>query len=470
MSFLNFSACKKAVTYYRHSAEDKQENSVAIQREHAQKFAKQHDIEIIHEEADEGKSGLSADRPGFQRLLTDWVLSGSAPAFEYILVYDVSRWGRFQNPDESAMYEYQCTRRGKRIVFIDKGMPQDDHALINHLQTSIERYMAADYSRQLSNKVFFGSVKVSEQGYSAGGVACYGLARLLLDVNKQPIRILHKGEHKQISNERITFVPLHDETTQTIRKIFNLCVNHSKSPAEIALILNSRKISAPGGGLWNKYKVMRILANEVYIGNRIYNKTWKRLKQKGRGNPRSEWIICPNAFEAIIGKDIFEKAQRILKRYSSTKPKGSSFITDKLRQVVHRDLREMLIAKGVEEDKIRSILWSFPVAFSTKFIRDNVPHWCFSVTESMRKYGSVFGIGVDLNKENYIDEIFYIPTEQFWLSNFLIFSQQDKLYSHQLISGKTIEDKVQQTINEIDFELRSIELSTIRKVKSENPG
>ena len=64
---------KTAIAYYRHSAEDKQENSVAIQRGHVEKFANKHHIEIIHEEVDEGVSGLLANRPGFERLFTNWI-------------------------------------------------------------------------------------------------------------------------------------------------------------------------------------------------------------------------------------------------------------------------------------------------------------------------------------------------------------------------------------------------------------
>ncbi|MEN9561068.1 MAG: hypothetical protein RIQ56_341 [Candidatus Parcubacteria bacterium] len=464
MSFINFSPFKKAVAYYRHSAEDKQENSVAIQRDHAQKFAKQYQIEIIHEEADEGKSGLSADRAGFQRILMDWVLNESAPPFDYVLVYDVSRWGRFQNPDESAMYEYQCTKRGKKIIFIDKGMPREDQALINHLQTSIERYMAADYSRQLSNKVFFGSAKISEQGYSAGGVACYGMARLLLDVNKQPIRILRKGEHKQISNERVVFVPINDGTTQTVREIFDLCVNQSKSPDDIAHILNRRNILAPAGGIWKKYKIVRILSNETYIGSRVYNKTWKRLKQKGKRNPRSEWIIRQDAFEAVVSKEIFGKARQFLRSHLRTKPKGISFVTSKLRRIIRQDLYALLKSKGMDEDKTSFMLRSFPLVFSTKFIRNEIPNWCFSITENMRNYESVLSVSVDLNKENYIDDVFCIPTNQFWLSNFLIFSKQDTLHSDFVISGKAIEERVRQIIDEMDFGLRAVDLSTIEIV------
>jgi DNA invertase Pin-like site-specific DNA recombinase len=201
----NFSSQpKRAIAYYRHSAEDKQENSVLIQREHTKKFAEQHTIEIIHEESDEGKSGLLASRPGFDKLFNNWILNPNAPEFNYILVYDVSRWGRFQDPDEAAYYEMLGKKRGKTVIYVTRGFPIEEQKLLMSLQTPIERYMAADYSRNLSNKVFHGSVKVSEQGYSAGGSAPYGLTRVLLDENKNQIRNLKTGERKIIANQRVT--------------------------------------------------------------------------------------------------------------------------------------------------------------------------------------------------------------------------------------------------------------------------
>lgn len=38
------------------------------------------------------------------------VVQNGKADFAYILVYDVSRWGRFQDADESAYYEYICKR------------------------------------------------------------------------------------------------------------------------------------------------------------------------------------------------------------------------------------------------------------------------------------------------------------------------------------------------------------------------
>jgi len=74
-------------------------------------YAAQHGLAIVRTYADEGKSGLRfADRDALQQLIRD-VQSGDAD-FSAILVYDVSRWGRFQDADESAYYEYICRRAG----------------------------------------------------------------------------------------------------------------------------------------------------------------------------------------------------------------------------------------------------------------------------------------------------------------------------------------------------------------------
>ena len=264
-------AKKRAIAYYRHSAEDKQENSVPIQRELVHKFADQYGIEIIHEEADEGKTGLLANRPGFVALFENWIENDSAPPFEYVFVFDVSRWGRFQNQNEPAHYEFRCTMRNKKVIYIEDGFPKEDQQLIGSLQTAVKRYMAAEYSRQLSGKVFHGCVKVSEQGYSAGGTPCYGMARELLDENKQPLRFLKRGEHKEISNQRVRFVPLNDETTQVVKDVFQYFVNDKLTLSQIASALNERGIPSACGGLWNKDKIIRILMNETYTGTRIYN-------------------------------------------------------------------------------------------------------------------------------------------------------------------------------------------------------
>jgi len=58
----------RAVAYYRHSAQDRQENSIPIQQEQVRKWAGEHGIVIIEEFADHGKSGLPAEHHGGRSL------------------------------------------------------------------------------------------------------------------------------------------------------------------------------------------------------------------------------------------------------------------------------------------------------------------------------------------------------------------------------------------------------------------
>src|SRR6516225_7623032 len=106
----------RAVAYYRHSAQERQENSIPLQREQVRAWARGHGIEIIQEFADHGKSGLSAEhRDAFNDMLEHWVKTRDD--FHYVLVLDVSRWGRFQDIDLSATYSALCTQNGKKVVY-----------------------------------------------------------------------------------------------------------------------------------------------------------------------------------------------------------------------------------------------------------------------------------------------------------------------------------------------------------------
>jgi signal transduction histidine kinase/CheY-like chemotaxis protein len=67
-----------------------------------------------------------------------------------------------------------------------------------------ERYRAARYSKELSDKVWRGCVRIAEQGYWAGGNPPYGMQRLLLDERREPVGILEPGQHKSIHNQRVT--------------------------------------------------------------------------------------------------------------------------------------------------------------------------------------------------------------------------------------------------------------------------
>ncbi|MEK7612113.1 MAG: recombinase family protein [Patescibacteria group bacterium] len=437
--FLSSPAKKKAVAYYRHSAEDRQENSVAIQREHAEKFAKEHSIEIIHEEADEGISGLTENRLGFKRLLDEWILSPDAPQFDYVLVYDVSRWGRFQNPNKGAHYQFLCEEKNKKVIYVSRGFPKEEQQLISHLQTSVEQYMAADYSKQLSGKTYHGCAKVSEQGYSAGGMPTYGMVRVLLDIHKQPVRILERGEWKSIANERVTFTPRNDETTRTVQEIFTLHISRWYTPREIADELNERRIPSASGSLWNAQKVVRVLTNETYTGTRIYNKTWQRLKQKSRPNPRSEWIIRKNAFPAIVDQELFEKAQEHMYWLMLSKWKRGIYAMRKIKKLLEKEIEALLIHRGVQLTD--SVGVRIPITYSVSFYLNGKAHWCFAISEQMRNFDSVIGIAIDLDRKD-IDRFFTMPTTAFNSFNYIVFSEDEDRYVSYKLERNSIEERI----------------------------
>ena len=159
----------KAAMYNRNSSDIGQENSCDIQYENNMAFAKKHNIEVIAVFEDRGKSGLNAEgRPGFQALMKRVVEDDS---FSIILVYDVSRWGRFPDTDLSAHYEAICRQHGKDVVYTDSGEfdKAQKKTLIKQLEIQIKRHQAADYSAVLSKKTKDGAIHVAKQGYRPGG-------------------------------------------------------------------------------------------------------------------------------------------------------------------------------------------------------------------------------------------------------------------------------------------------------------
>ncbi|HUN86265.1 MAG TPA: recombinase family protein, partial [Terracidiphilus sp.] len=167
----------RAAQYVRMST-DHQQYSTENQAEIIARYAAEHGMEIVTTYADAGKSGLTlAGREELKRLLAD-VESGRAD-FSVVLVYDVSRWGRFLDTDESAYHEYVCRRAGINVHYPAEQF-KNDGSPVSTLIKAVKRTMAAEYSRELSVKVFAGQCRLIELGYRQGGMAGYGLRRQLI--------------------------------------------------------------------------------------------------------------------------------------------------------------------------------------------------------------------------------------------------------------------------------------------------
>jgi DNA invertase Pin-like site-specific DNA recombinase len=296
----------RAAQYVRMST-DHQNYSPINQADANETYAKRHGIEIIVTYYDPGISGLHIEgRDALKQLIYD--VQSKNRLFDVVLVYDVSRWGRFQDIDESAYYEYICRRAGASVCYCAEPFENDGSPLAA-IAKGIKRLAAAEYSRELSIKVFNAQRRLVELGYHQGGQAGYGLRRLLLSAKGVPKGELQPGEIKNIFTDRIVLVPGPQQEVAVVRWIFDSFVRRRMGEGQIAKILNKRDIKSVNGRLWTGEKVHSVLVNEKYIGNSVWNRCSVKLKGPRVENHPDKWIRADGAFQAIVSRAQFEAAR-----------------------------------------------------------------------------------------------------------------------------------------------------------------
>jgi DNA invertase Pin-like site-specific DNA recombinase len=140
----------RAALYVRTATKHPQ-YSTDTQSDKIRDYARKRGIEIVRTYTDEGKSGLSIfGRAGLQKLLSD-VDSGRAD-FNLILLYDISRWGRFLDADEGAYYEDNCRRAGIEVTYCAEQCGNNS-ASVSTIVRAIKRSMADEYKRELSVRI-----------------------------------------------------------------------------------------------------------------------------------------------------------------------------------------------------------------------------------------------------------------------------------------------------------------------------
>ncbi|WP_302477831.1 recombinase family protein [Ruegeria arenilitoris] len=305
---------RRAAQYVRMSTEH-QRYSTENQSDAIAHYAEQRGIEIVRTYSDEGKSGLRIQgRDGLKQLIDD-IQSGKAD-FEAVLVYDISRWGRFQDADESAYYEYICKRAGISVIYCAEQF-ENDGSPVSTIVKGVKRAMAGEYSRELSQKVFTGQCRLIELGYRQGGPPGFGLRRMLIDEHGVAKGILERGEHKSIQTDRVTLVPGPAEEIAVVREIFQAFVEDRKSETEIAEVLNARGILTDLDRAWTRGTVHQILINEKYIGNNVWNRSSFKLKKRRVQNDPEIWVRAEGAFEGIVDPDLFAAGNAIITARSS---------------------------------------------------------------------------------------------------------------------------------------------------------
>lgn len=296
-----------AAEYVRMSTEH-QQYSTDNQTATIRRYAEQRGFRIVRTYADEGKSGLTVGgRPALQQLLDD-IENGAD--FRALLVYDVSRLGRWQDTDEAASHELRCRRAGIAVHYCAEQF-ENDGSIGSSIIKTVKRAMAGEYSRELSVKVFAGQANLIRLGYRQGGAAGFGLRRLLIDQHGEVKEELGRGQQKSIATDRVILVPGPEVEVTIVQEVYRLFVD-GRSEVEIADLLNGRGVLTDLGRLWTRGTVHQLLTNEKYIGNNVWARTSFKLKEQHVSNPREEWIRADSVFTPIVDPALFDKAQAIV--------------------------------------------------------------------------------------------------------------------------------------------------------------
>lgn len=303
-----------------------QDRSIQDQKAEIQKYADEHSFVFTEPYwfIDEGRSGISIDkREGFQNLIAAveqriYILP------DVLLVYDVSRWGRYIDPDEAAYWEYTLKRHNIQIIYTHEQFSNDTSMATAALK-AIRRSTATDYVRRLSMLTTRGSKTTAMAGYWNGAMAPYGYARLLLDENGVPIKVLKKGERKYQKNHKVKLTPGDPEEVEVVHKIFDCYAYHGMGGKAIVNMLNDEGIPSATGKKWGTTIVHRILSNPVYVGTIVWGKTkggkfsrlentWNDTNPGSYMHDRDKWVVCENAHEPLVSRDTFQRVQEIKKQ------------------------------------------------------------------------------------------------------------------------------------------------------------
>ena len=344
---------KPAAAYLRRSTDDKQADSIDIQREEVIKYSTENGYNIVRWYIDDGISGHDEERSDFVRMMRD---CESKNNFDFILVRHQSRFGRFR-PATTISYLDRIDRHGVRLVTCNRGIIDIDN-LAEYLMASIEAETDRKFSKTLSELTLRGQVQTANKGRSAGQQAPYGMDRVLVDeTGKHRQRIKNGYKYAKPAAWSVSFVPSDDaQLVETVRWIFETYVNAGRGYHSIASELNRRGIPTSKGGEWHQGTIRDMLKNEIYCGDfawdkRRQGKFYSRIAgttrcrpgdheyagQKRKANPRrkqavvlndkSDWIVTLNSHEGIISRDLWQKAQAIMgnNQHGPGKPVAEQF-------------------------------------------------------------------------------------------------------------------------------------------------
>ena len=312
---VNFSSIEisnfKVAIYIRLSREDgdKQESeSIGNQRDIIMRYIKENNLQFIDEYVDDGVSGTTFERQGFQRMISDI----EQKRINMVITKDLSRLGR-EYIQTGYYLENYFPEHMVRYVAINDGIDTFSNSTSNDV-TPFKSIMNDMYAKDISKKVRSVIKEKQKKGEYMCTVPPYGYKKDILQKNHLVI------------DENVVYV---------VKDIFKMYLD-GNSVHKIRDYLNNQNIQSPSGYAknlteikkWNSVTILNILANKAYIGTTVSNKrTNISYKSKKRIKvPEKEYIITENTHEAIIDKEDFEKVQFLLAKKSINKKNKHEYL------------------------------------------------------------------------------------------------------------------------------------------------
>ena len=312
---VNFSSIEnsnfKVAIYIRLSREDgdKQESeSIGNQRDIIMRYIKENNLQFIDEYVDDGVSGTTFERSGFQRMISDI----EQKRINMVITKDLSRLGR-EYIQTGYYIENYFPEHMVRYVAINDGIDTFSNCTSNDV-TPFKSIMNDMYAKDISKKVRSVIKEKQKKGEYMCTVPPYGYKK---DISQK---------NHLIVDENVVYV---------VRDIFKMYLD-GNSVYKIRDYLNTNKIQSPSGydknlteiKKWNSVTILNILANRAYIGTTVSNKrTNISYKSKKRIKvPEKEYIITENTHEAIIDKEDFERVQFLLAKKSINKKNKHDYL------------------------------------------------------------------------------------------------------------------------------------------------
>lgn len=323
---------RPAAQYLRMST-DHQRYSMENQAAAILSYAAAEGYDVVKTYADAGRSGMTTKRrAGLSQLLAD-VVGGNA-SFETILVLDVSRWGRYQDPDEAGHYEFLCRSAGVNIVYCNE-LFGDNPA--SSVMKQLKRVMAGEYSRELSVKVRQGRQRHEQLGHCPGSKCPYGIQRQEMLPGEIPGRMLLRSERKSRPENSLRYAPGTPDEQAIARLIFQHYTRDAMSNVEIAAKLNRDGKFWQDGTPWTGQRIVTHLECELLAGRQWGNKHSAPLGEPNPLKCRDKWRLV-RTFEPVVPHRLFEAA-----RQRRTALAGS---TGKTLDEMLADLRRLLKRYG----------------------------------------------------------------------------------------------------------------------------